>query len=391
VLIMRLWNYIRGYIVILVDGVFIEKFINICARRQILLWDINKQNATSTNMSISIKGFKMLRAIVRKSGCKARIVRKIGLPFLIHKYKYRKLFYLGMIVFCIILYSMTMFIWKIEISGNKQINSQDVLIQLRSLGVDVGKLKYKINANDIANEMMIKSNQFSWVGVTIKGTKLKIQVAERGGIPQLVAKNVPCDIVAKKDGIVESIITKAGTAMVKSGDAVTKGQVLISSKVEVYNSEPNLVHAIGSVEARTKYEGSNVIETSVVNREKTGHKVRKIYVVLFGKEFKPCNPSIEYKDFDTKEHRNIKFGTHDSLFLFNVADYYEVKVSYKSIKLEEAKKIAIDKTYFDILKKIPIEAKKINRQINYTQDANERLSVNVVVECIEQIELEMKI
>lgn len=40
---LRLWNYIKGYVIIFVEGYFLEKFVNICTRRQIFLWDIKKK------------------------------------------------------------------------------------------------------------------------------------------------------------------------------------------------------------------------------------------------------------------------------------------------------------------------------------------------------------
>lgn len=42
-LVLRLWNYLRGYVIILIEGIFLEKFINICTRRKMYLWDIDKK------------------------------------------------------------------------------------------------------------------------------------------------------------------------------------------------------------------------------------------------------------------------------------------------------------------------------------------------------------
>jgi len=93
-LIFRLWNYIRGYVIIFVEGYFLEKFVNICTRRQILLWDIQRDRNSKMTLKVSIRGFKMLKPVAKKTGCRVKILEKRGLPFLLNRYRTGKLFYL---------------------------------------------------------------------------------------------------------------------------------------------------------------------------------------------------------------------------------------------------------------------------------------------------------
>ena len=53
--LVHLWNYIRGYVIIIVTGRSIERFINICSKRQILLWDIVRADMDSASMKASIR------------------------------------------------------------------------------------------------------------------------------------------------------------------------------------------------------------------------------------------------------------------------------------------------------------------------------------------------
>jgi len=57
-LIFRLWNYIRGYVIIFVEGYFLEKFVNICTRRQILLWDIQRDRNSKMTLKVSIRALR---------------------------------------------------------------------------------------------------------------------------------------------------------------------------------------------------------------------------------------------------------------------------------------------------------------------------------------------
>ena len=56
--LIRLWHYLKGYVIIIVTGTCVERFINICTRRQIPLWDVERITPGSVSMKMSINGFK---------------------------------------------------------------------------------------------------------------------------------------------------------------------------------------------------------------------------------------------------------------------------------------------------------------------------------------------
>ena len=78
-------NNIMGYVNIKVESYFIERFINICISKKIFLWNIKRKKSTILYANISIKDYKRLKEIVRKTKSKVKIENKKGLPFIIHK------------------------------------------------------------------------------------------------------------------------------------------------------------------------------------------------------------------------------------------------------------------------------------------------------------------
>ena len=59
--LLHLWNYIRGYVIIVVTGKSVERFINICSKPRILLWDIERRDNESAVMKMSLRGFKTFK------------------------------------------------------------------------------------------------------------------------------------------------------------------------------------------------------------------------------------------------------------------------------------------------------------------------------------------
>ncbi len=93
-----LLNYIFGYVIITVEGYFIERFINICNNQKIKLWGLKRTNSCLLQTKISIKDFKRIKEIARKTKCKINIKDKKGMPFFIHKYRKRKVLAVMMLV-----------------------------------------------------------------------------------------------------------------------------------------------------------------------------------------------------------------------------------------------------------------------------------------------------
>lgn len=189
--LIRLWHYLKGYVIIIVSGLSVEKFINICTRRQILLWDIERLSPTEVIMKMSIRGFKNARSAARKSRCRVRIKAKKGLPYIIWRYKKRKGFVAGLIVFAVLIYLMTSIIWSVEITGNYNLSRETLMQQLNEMGIFRGATKRSINPKHVADKLMLNNRGLAWVGVEIKGTKLIISVREGIEPPRVVPMDQP--------------------------------------------------------------------------------------------------------------------------------------------------------------------------------------------------------
>ena len=146
-------NYILGYVTIRVEGLFLERFINICTSKKILLWSIKRKQATLLYANIGINDYKKIRPICKKTKSKINIQSKKGIPFLLHKYRKRKLFIVLLITVLITLFASSNFIWNIEISGNTNISKEEIIQSLNEEGLRIGKAKSEINLAEIINRI----------------------------------------------------------------------------------------------------------------------------------------------------------------------------------------------------------------------------------------------
>lgn len=76
--LVKLLNIIRGYVIIIIEGVFPERFLNICARRGIYLWNVTRRDKLRISANVSVKGFKAMRPIAKKNALPRVYTKKKG-------------------------------------------------------------------------------------------------------------------------------------------------------------------------------------------------------------------------------------------------------------------------------------------------------------------------
>ena len=163
---------------------------------------------------------RKMKEIAKITKCRVKIQRKRGLPFLLNKYKKRKIFAISLAVILLLIFGTSNFVWNIEIVGNNTIETSEIMKDLNENGLKTGMIKQKINTKEVINNIRLKRNDIAWIGVNIKGTNAIVSIVEADKKPEIIDENEYCNIVTRKDGIITKINVQNGTALVKEGDIV---------------------------------------------------------------------------------------------------------------------------------------------------------------------------
>ena len=388
-LAIKIWNYLRGYVIIRVEGLTLERLLNLAATYDIYLWDIKRLNNLVLEMKSSIRGFKELKNIVNKVGCRIEINEKRGIPFLLYKLKKRKMLVVGFILFWMTIFLLSSTIWKIEILGNEQTPKEEIISLLKDNNISTGKIKFRIDKEAVKSVLINNYDYLSFISVNIKGSKLTIEIKEQDLPPEKVDKSYPCDIVAKKKGVIIKIIPKNGKAIVEKGAVVNEGDMLITGMlINEGRDEHILVHAEGEVLALTRYS-SIVKEPIIKNEEKYTGKIYKqkgIKIKNKGITFiKGDIPFSNYREF-VIEKSLINLDKYNIDFPIKIIEYEYKEVETKEIKqnIDFIKKSNQIEATQEINKLLPegvqIQSKNIRHQI----DEN-TLTTQVIIETIEDI------
>ena len=305
----------------LVTGEQTLRFVNLCRNNGIELRHlIRKENAIQ--MEIDAKNFKKLRPLVRKTHVKIHILDRHGPAFFFYRHKRRWWFLLGMTVFAGMIYILSLFVWQIDIDGNRKYTDALILQALSQMNVRTGCRKSEIDLQGIEEELRIMYNEITWVSASIAGTKLQIELREgdlkisgssgggqTGNVKRVENRennpktqngesetDLPANLVADEDAIITNLVVRRGTVAVRYGDEVKKGDVLIEGKVYIYNEDETLkkvdyLTAEGDVFGKYQELYEKHYQRKHEVRSYTGKNYRELGVAIVGKSF--CLPVWE--------------------------------------------------------------------------------------------------
>lgn len=381
-----LLRLILGYVRVEIEGYYIERFINICQNKKILIWNLKRENGVKLFCNIGIKDFKKLKIISRKTNCKIKIVKKKGIPFLLHRYKKRKIFAMFLIVIAFFIYTSSKYVWNVDIKVEENLMIENIEEDLEDLGLKKGILKSKIDTDKLVNEIRLKRNDISWIGIDLKGTNAIIKIVKADEKPDLIENSDFCNIVAEKSGVITNIIAQNGTAIVKAGDEVHKGDVLIAGYMEGKYTEKRYVHSLGKVQAKIKYQKSEKIYLNQEILKESGNQEKKLQIKFNNFKINFYKTLSKFKIYDTiytEKQLKIFSNFYLPISIVEITNKEQIKENKKYSK-EEAIELKKQELSSEIEKDI---ANKDNIQ-NVTVDTNELegyVEVYVTYEVLEDI------
>lgn len=384
--------YIFGYVNIMVEGYFIERFINICISKRIFLWNIKRKKSTILNTNIGINNFRQVVKIAKQTKCRIKIVRKKGLPFIFNKYKKRKIFALSFFTVVAAIIILSNFIWNIEIVGNSNISKDDIINIMSEQGLEIGKFKNSVNVQKIINNIRLSRDDIAWMGIEIKGTNAIIQIVESTPKPEILNKDEYCNIVATKNGIIVKINAQNGTPMLKPNDEIKQGDIAIAGWLEGKYTGTRYVHSEGEVWAKIQYTDKQKIYYNQTKEYKTGNKEKKISININNFRINFYKRLSNFEKYDTMSTTN-KLKLFSDFYLpieLMVNENFEKQEEQQKYTLEEAKEIGIQQAEHNLDEQINDKSSILNKIVN-TYEFEEYIEVEIIYEVLEEIGAKEKI
>lgn len=341
-------KFLRGYLLVRLNGFSPERFFNLCAKKGIVLWDLAPEEGGYV-FCVSVAAFRELKPILKKSGTTIKILRKYGLPFALFRYRKRKLFFAGILAAAFLLVYLSGFVWKITVEGNSFYSEETILGYLKEAGISSGIKRKSVDCEMLEALLRSDLEEISWVSVSTDGTKMTVAVSESrnmdagkedgesGGI---------YDLAAEKDAVVSSIMVRAGTPYVEAGTPVKAGDLLVGARIDLYNDGGEVydweyTRADADVYGLCEEPYEDAFDLAYRDKEFTGGEQRSL-TVRIGKYAFTLGGIKKYEYDETlSKHWQLRLGTNLYLPIFiDSSRHFEYVPVQKTYTEEEARQLA---------------------------------------------------
>ena len=224
-MLITLLRYILGYVRFSVSGDFPERLFNQLAANGVSVWDMRREGKCMT-ACVKVRDYKKMRRYKGRNKVRIRATERCGLPFFMHRYRLRVGFAAGVIVYAAALVFLSGHIWNVKVVGLDRISEPEILNALSELGLHEGVSISSVDPEMLRTRLALKVDGIAWASVNIEGARATVNISE--SISTKKADRSPCDLVASTDGVITAIEVTNGNILVKVGQTVAAGDVLVS-------------------------------------------------------------------------------------------------------------------------------------------------------------------
>lgn len=298
-------NRLRGQVRVRAECAFPERVLNLCGAQDLAFWDLEWESPTAFTCRLSRRDWKRLREAGKKLDCTFSLVGLEGAPYFLLRFRHRQALLIGLLGCALTLFLGSFFIWDFQVEGNETVPTERILRALEKNGVTLGTFGLSLDGEDIRNHMLLDVPELIWVAVNVSGCRAEIQVRERTPAPVMIDRREPCNLVARRAGLVKRVQTIGGVACVIPGSAVTEGQILISGVEDTDTVGARVLAGMGKVEARTWYHLSASMPLTVLEKQYTGKEKTGVSLIFGTRRIKFfSNSSIEGAEYDKITNRH---------------------------------------------------------------------------------------
>ncbi|MGL5820649.1 MAG: sporulation protein YqfD [Sarcina sp.] len=290
-----------------------EGFLNLLANNKVFVKNVRNVDAVTLRCDIRYSDYKELKKLVKRLKGKVKIVSRGKLLLFFLNAKGKASFLFGSVALIAIFFIMSKFVWRIEIEGKTYLPPYEIRLALKELGVEPGVSKNKINVYDLEKKIENAIDEIMWINIRIEGGTMNVKYEEKKATLIQEDSNIAGkEKIASMDGEIKRIYTSSGTAKVKVGDIVKKGDTLIVGEQIIKDplidgeSIKKTVKSDGVIIANTFYEKIVEVQTSGNIEERTGNIQKDIVLNLLGKKIYLKKANKDFVSYD-KIEKNGRF------------------------------------------------------------------------------------
>ena len=241
----------RGVVRIEIFGALPSGLLNAAVAEGAALWDAESRDENTLRLSCWESQLPQLERLAERGGCELRVLARHGGSGNLRFARRRFVLLAGLVLAAAAVAVSLLFVWQIELRGNRRLSRGELLRALSDCGFSVGSFWPGTDTEKLKSEMQLRCPGIGWIGVNVSGSRAVVLIVERTEKPPIAGEGAPAELVAKHSGVVRRVSVLEGQAKVAPGQVVTEGETLAAGRLESLANGTRAVRARGSVMAET--------------------------------------------------------------------------------------------------------------------------------------------
>lgn len=226
---------------------------------------------------------------------------------------------------CVFIFSFFFFshIYFYKINGVSNEHKNEILSELKSQSFS--SASRNVNLERMGAELENKFDWLSLVSIVKTGNTLIVNVKEKE-YDENLDETLIKPLVAEFDGVVKSVEIYQGTGLVKIGDVIKKGDILVEPYI-ISNGEKTLIRPRANIIAEVAVNGYSNFDLNEKQYKRSGNKIKSSELSLFGLKFPKKQSQNTFKKYEIE--KSIKNVCKNLLIplKIEVVSYYELTES----------------------------------------------------------------
>lgn len=283
------------------EGLNLDRLLDKIRLENIPIYDVKRNSYKELVFSVDMKNYQKLFALSDMKQYTVETNAQKGVPKIKKRFVARLGLFIGALVAVALIVVSQMFTFDIQISGLEEISEEEIVSILKESGVKIGGIN-KSRVEDLEKSLMANVDKISMVSVSKQGTTILVNIKEK---TLLDISYTP--IYADTNMVISSIIVYGGTAMVKEGDVVRAGDMLVDCFV-VLNGERVECEPRAEIYADVWVTGRVTFNEHEEKLQRTGRKQLIRNYEIFSKELFSNINEIKFENYEVEESERFIFN-----------------------------------------------------------------------------------
>lgn len=223
-----MWRSLAGMVDVELTSADTAAALDEISGRGITVSSVRESGDLTVRFLIHRADLQNLERLAKKRGYRLCLRERKGIYWSTRSLLHRPVLIIGMLILLSAALSIPSRVWFVQVDGNESVPEKLILEAAEESGIRFGASRRTVRSEKVKNELLSALPQLKWAGVNTYGCVAVISVRERSIPQEEGGQNQVCSIVAARDGIIQSCTATKGNLLCAAGQAVKRGEVLIS-------------------------------------------------------------------------------------------------------------------------------------------------------------------